>query len=132
MLTCIHPFGGNKADLTGGDWGFVLLCGFVLLAAAVLTAFPIAISNRRQNPLSELILVGSLFWGGVAAWKTLSWVISAWNWSKEKNTLMLAGYYWTVAADPGPQVPWTWWSALAALFLVLLCLSFCRRPTEAR
>jgi hypothetical protein len=128
MFWCVPPLGGNRADLTGGDWGFVLLCGLVLLGAAVLTALPIAISNRRRNPLGELILAGSLFWGVAAAWSTLSWAVAAWNWSKEKNTLMLAGYYKTVSTDPGPQVPWTWWIPLAALFLVLLGLSFRRGP----
>ncbi len=131
MLRSIHPLGGDKADLTGGDWGFVLLCGLVLFAAAILTALPIAISNRRRNPLGELILAGSLFWGVAFAWSALSWAIAAWNWSKEKNTLMLAGYYKTAVADPGPPIPWTWWIALAALFLVLLGLSFRRGPAPS-
>jgi hypothetical protein len=130
MLACLSPFGGNRADLTGGDWGFVLLCILVLLGAAGLTAIPIANSNRRRNPQGELILAGSLFWGVASVWSTLSWVIAAWNWSKEKNTLMLAGYSRTVAADPGPQAPWIWWIALAALFLILLGLS-CRRGPAA-
>ncbi|HVR84335.1 MAG TPA: hypothetical protein VMU54_08495 [Planctomycetota bacterium] len=131
MFSCLLLSGGNQADLSGGNWGFVLLCSLVLLAAAVLTGFPIAISNRRRNPLSELILAGSLFWGVAATWSTLSWVIAAWNWSKEKNTLMLAGYYKTAVADPGPQIPWIWWIALAALFLVLLSLSFRRGPAPS-
>jgi hypothetical protein len=127
MAAILSPFGGNKADLTGGDWGFVLLCALVILGAAVLTALPIAISNRRRNPLHELILGGSLFWGAAAAWTTFSWVIASWNWSKEKNTLMLSGYYKTAVADPGPPVPWIWWIALAVLFLVLLGLAL--RPS---
>jgi len=128
MLVGLNPLGGNRADLTGGDWGFVLLCTLVLLGAAVLSAFPIAISNRRRNPQREWILAGSLFWGAGSAWSSLSWVIAAWNWSKEKNTLMLAGYSRTVAADPGPQAPWMWWMALAAFFLIVLGLSFRRGP----
>jgi hypothetical protein len=129
MLGSLYPFGGNKADLTGGDWGFVLLCALVLFGAAILCALPIAISNRRRNALHELILAGSLFWGAAAAWTTLSWVIAAWNWSKEKNTLMLSGYYKTAVADPGPQVPWIWWIGLATLFSILLGLSLRRSPT---
>ena len=124
MLALIPPLGGNKGDLTGGDWGFVLLCGLVLLGTVVLVACPILISNRRRNPHGELILAGSLFWGVAAAWSGIFWVIASWNWSKEKNTLMLAGYYKTIAADPGPQPPWSRWVALSCLFLVLLCLSF--------
>jgi len=124
MLPYSRPLGGNRADMTGGDWGFVLLCVLVLVAAALLVAFPVAISSRRGNPLRELILAGSLFWGALAAWSAFSWIIASWNWSREKNTLMLAGYYQTVAADPGPQVPWTRWGLLGAFFLVLLGLAF--------
>jgi len=130
MLACSRPLGGNRVDLTGGDWGFVLLCGLILLATALLVAFPIAISNRRRNPIREWILAGSLFWGACAAWSAFSWMIASWNWSREKNTLMLAGYYQTVAADPGPKAPWASWVALVALFLVLLGLSFRRGPAS--
>lgn len=131
MLFRSSPFGGNKADLMGRDWGFVMLCGLVLFGAAVLVAVPIFMSNRRRSPHGEGILAGSLLWGVAAAWSGISWVIALWDWSKERNALLLAGYYDTVAADPGPEAPRGRWIALACLFLVLLGLSFRRDPKES-
>jgi hypothetical protein len=129
MLARLLVWDGTRADLTGGEWTFVLLCALVLVGAAILAVFPIAMANRRRNPQGELILAGSLFWGGGAAWSTLSWVLSTWKWSREKSTLMLEGYYKTAIADPAPRVPWPWWLALAALYVLLLALSL-RRAGE--
>ena len=129
MLARLRVLDGSKADLTGGDWTFVLICGAVLVAVAVFALFPIAVSNRRRNPLGEAILAGALFWGTGAAWSTLSWAIAAWKWSREKDTLILEGYYKTAMADPGPPRPWAWWIVLATLYAVLVILSFRRRPS---
>jgi hypothetical protein len=123
------PFalGGGKDDLTGGDWGFILLCGLVLLAAAILVFIPILIATRRGSATRELILAGSFFWGVAAAGVALSAVMASWNWAKEKNTLMLSGYYKTVAHDPGPALPWTAGMILAGLYAVLLVLALRRK-----
>jgi hypothetical protein len=118
--------GGNRDDLTGGDWVFILGCAGVLVGVAVLVAIPCAISNRRRNRQGELILAGALFWGLGAAWTGLGALVAQWNWSKERMTLLLGGYYKTVASDPGPRLPWGWWTLLAALYLVLLGLSLRR------
>lgn len=120
--------GGGKDDLTGGDWGFLLLCGLVILGAAVLVFAPILIATRRGSPSRELVLAGSFFWGIGAAGVALSAVMASWNWAKEKNTLMLSGYYKTVAHDPGPALPWTWGILLAGLYAGLLVLAFRRKP----
>ncbi len=128
MLARLPAVDGSKADLTGGDWTFVLLCALVLAGAAVLAIFPIAVSSRRRNPLGDAILAGSLLWGTGAAWSTLSWAIAAWKWSREKDALILEGYYKTAMADPGPARPWPWWILLATFYVVLVALSFRRRP----
>lgn len=128
MLARLRLLDGSKADLTGSDWTFVLLCALVLAGVAVLALFPVAVSNRRRNPLSDAILAGALFWGAGTAWSTLSWATAAWKWSREKDALILEGYYKTAMADPGPPKPWPWWIILGTLYVVLVALSFRRRP----
>lgn len=134
LLSSLRPgvANGEKTDLTGGDWGYLLLCGAILVVDAVFVIAPIALSSRRRSPWGELVLAGSLFWGLGVAWTSMGALTAVWKWAKDQNTLMLAGYRDTAVADPAPRLPWGWWAALLGLYVLLLCLAWGRkrRPPE--
>jgi hypothetical protein len=105
----------NPGNITMG----LLLFWLASLAMIVALVF-LPMRFARASRWREIINVGALLWGALAAWSAIGFSHTYAAWSQERLLLIQTGYYDPAGSSGAPLWPWAWWIVLAS-FYVLIC-----------
>jgi hypothetical protein len=114
---------GGRADLAGSSLVLALECALVLSVDAILMAMPVVAARRRGIAGAESILAGAVLWAVLAALYAGNFVVTEFQWSRERTALIMSGYDDPTTSGDGPRHPWGWWVALAGGYVVLVTVA---------
>src|SRR5512146_9051 len=126
-----HPIfvlaSAEGTDLSGSEWGIVMIALAVIVVAAALAMLPIGIARYRRHTQHSAIAAMAVLWALVVAGTVLQTVSAELKWSREYVLMLKTGYYDPRDTSGAPEWPWRIWIALAVGFGILVLYAAARR-----